>query len=168
MFADGTSAVCFAAETSAHPAGRRLIGYATSTACGRGMTAGAVTLEKRQSLARRRFDWRRTVIAARVPDACLPRASRARDRASSPRGSCASPLRPLPFCAAVRFRFHRDFRPQYNRRAQAGINVAVTETLFQNREGGLAGAVNGSEIAHTPVVAQSDRYAVDLVVFRRQ
>src|SRR5262245_57043177 len=67
-----------------------------------------------------------------------------------------------------RFRFHRDFRPQQNRRAQAGINVAVTESLFQNGEGGLASAVNGSEIAHTPVVAQSDRYAVDLVVFRRQ
>jgi hypothetical protein len=46
MFADGTSAVYSAAETSAHPAGRRLIGYATSTAWGRGMTACAVALEK--------------------------------------------------------------------------------------------------------------------------
>src|SRR5262249_44065483 len=62
--------VCSAAETSAHPAGRCLTGYATSMAGGRGMTACAATLQKPmprpQSLARRRFDRRRTVIAPRV------------------------------------------------------------------------------------------------------
>jgi hypothetical protein len=59
-------------------------------------------------------------------------------------------------------------RANVDRRAETGINVAVAESLFQNGEGGLAGAVNRSEIAHTPIVTQRDRYAADLVVFRRQ
>ena len=44
----------------------------------------------------------------------------------------------------------------------------IAERLFQNGECGLAGAVDGSEITHTPVVMQRNGYATDLVVFRGQ
>jgi hypothetical protein len=48
------------------------------------------------------------------------------------------------------------------------VNVAIAETLPQNREGGLAGAVTRGDEAHIPVITQGSRYGPDLVVVRRQ
>jgi hypothetical protein len=48
-----------------------------------------------------RFGGPVTVIAALAPDACRRRRMGGRGRALPLRGSCASPLHPLPFCLAV-------------------------------------------------------------------
>jgi hypothetical protein len=55
------------------------------------------------------------------------------------------------------FRFYSDLGSQQHGCAKTSVNVAITESLFQNGKGGLAGAVNRGDIAHSSCHAEKPR-----------
>src|SRR6266550_5379757 len=56
--------------------------------------------------------------------------------------------------------------PERQGRAQAGIEITVTKSLLERREGRLAGAVTGRDVRHLELVAQSHDDVLDVRVLR--